>query len=630
MDSKVLRQLTPVPFTDVTIDDVFWAPRVRVNREQTIPHQYSECKKTGRIDGFIPDWTPGEGQARHMFNDSDVAKWIEAASYSLASHPDPKLDALVDEVIALIAGAQQPDGYLNSFFSFVEPENRWTNTRDRHELYCAGHLMEAAVAHYKATGKKSLLDVMCRYADYIDTVFGAEPGKKRGYPGHQEIELALVKMYHTAGNENYLKLSKYFIDERGQAPIYYDQEAIDRGEDPKDFWAKTYEYCQCHVPVREQTEVVGHAVRALYMYSAMADLAGEFGDDTLLKACEKLWDNVCLKRMYITGGVGPDRSNEGFTFDYDLPNETAYAETCAAIALVFWNHRLLQLDCEGKYADVMEQTLYNGVLSGVSLDGKKFFYENPLASLGKHERQGWFGCACCPPNISRLLASLGGYVYSGTETEAIIHLYIQGDGKLNVGGNTVSVKQTTNYPWEGSVKIDVSPEKAAKFTLKLRIPGWCKGAAVKVNRQSFDLAANLEKGYVKIEREWKSGDSVELDLPMPVERVNAHPAIRQDLGRVALQRGPMVYCIEEVDNEAPILQAALPKDAKLTATFQKDLLEGVVVITGEAVAPDDSDWDGAIYRAKPSKMKNYKLTAIPYFAWNNRTLGKMNVWLPEA
>lgn len=628
---KIKRQFTPVSFGNVTIDDRFWSPRIRVNREQTLRHEYEECKKTGRILGFKPDWTPeSREQARHIFNDSDVAKWVEAVSYSLSSHPDPELEALLDEVVDLFAGAQQPDGYLNTYFSFVEPDKRWTNLRDKHELYSAGHLFEAAVAHYEATGSQKLLDVACRFADHIDSVFGPEPGKKRGYPGHQEIELGLVRLYHATGNERYLNLSKYFIDERGQQPHYYDIEARERGEDPKDFWAKTYEYCQAHLPVREQAEVVGHAVRALYMYSAMADLAGEFGDETLLRACEKLWENLCLKRMYLTGGVGPEKSNEGFTFDYDLPNETAYTETCAAIALVFWNHRLLQLDCDGRYADVMERALYNGVLSGVSLDGTTFFYDNPLASLGKHKRSGWFTCACCPPNIARLLASLGGYIYSESETDAVVHLYIQGTGKLDVGGRTVTLKQTTDYPWDGKINIEVSPDEPASFGLKLRIPDWCKGANLTVNGESVNLASMIEKGYAGIERQWKQGDRVELELPMPIERMRAHPKVRQDAGCVALQRGPMVFCLEEVDNQAPVLQIALPGDAKLSAEKRDDLLEGVVTIKGEAVTPDELDWEGQLYRTEPTKMKPCAITAIPYYSWANRKIGRMAVWLREV
>src|SRR5512136_2068131 len=423
------KSFTPLSFTQVSIEDEFWAPRLRTNRERTIPLEYEQCRSTGRLDAFRLNWKPGMEPVPHIFWDSDVAKWIEAASYTLAAHPDPRLQAQLDEIISLIASAQNSDGYLNTHFTVVEPGKRWTNLRDRHELYCAGHLIEAAVAHFQATGKRTLLDVLCRYADHIDQTFGPRPGQKRGYPGHEEIELALVKLYHVTGERRYLDLSLYFVDERGRQPHYYDLEAVARGDDPASYWAKTYAYMQAHVPVREQHQVVGHAVRAMYLYSALADLAGETGDRSLLETCEELWLHLCTRNLYITGGIGPSPANEGFTADYDLPNESAYAETCASIGLVFWNHRLLQLECAGRYADMMERALYNGVLSGVSLDGEKFFYENPLASQGNHHRQAWFDCACCPPNLARLLASLGQYVYAQNDTELAVHLYVQGSGR---------------------------------------------------------------------------------------------------------------------------------------------------------------------------------------------------------
>ncbi len=483
----MLKKFAPLPFTAVSIDDEFWAPRLRVNREHTIPTEYRQCRDTGRIDAFRLNWKPGSEPVPHIFWDSDVAKWIEAASYSLATHPDPELRALLDEVITLIASAQQPDGYLNTHFSVVEPEKRWTNLRDKHELYCAGHLIEAAVAHYQATGKRSLLEVLCRYADHIDRTFGPRPGQKRGYPGHEEIELALVKLFQATGERRYLELSKYFIDERGQQPHYYDLEAVARGDDPRSYRFKTYAYLQAHVPVREQTEVVGHAVRAMYLYSAMTDLARETDDQSLLAACERLWQNLCLQNMYITGGIGPEAANEGFTSNYDLPNETAYAETCAAIGLVFWSQRLLQLACDSRYADVLERALYNGVLSGVSLDGEKFFYENPLASQGGHHRQAWFDCACCPPNLARLFASLGQYIYAQHDHEMVVHLYIQGSASFQIAGQNVRLRQQTRYPWEGSVLLHLDMEQPTSFALRLRIPGWCHSAKLSVNGEPIEL-----------------------------------------------------------------------------------------------------------------------------------------------
>ena len=631
MVSSTRRKLTPVPLTRVTVEDSFWAPRIQINREQTIPHEYKQCEDTGRIDAFSLNWKPGMEPKPHYFWDSDVAKWIEAASYSLATHPDPELDALLDEVVEKVAGAQQEDGYLNIYFTVVEPEKRWANLGMWHELYCAGHLMEAAVAHFEATGKRTLLDVICRYADYIDSIFG--PGKRDGCPGHEEIELALVKLYHATGEQRYLKLSQFFLDQRGQRPSFFkrEMEKLEDARANRHFFGEEDDfntrYCQDHLPVREQSEVVGHAVRAMYLYCGMADVANETGDQGLLDACERLWDNVCRKRMYITGGIGPSRHNEGFTGDYDLPNESAYAETCAAVGLVFWNHRLLQLQGDGRFADVMERSLYNGTISGVSLDGRKFFYVNPLESGGNHHRQDWFGCACCPPNIARLIASIGGYIYSEAEGEAYVHLYVQGSGNLRVSGQQVVLRQETDYPWDGRIRISVSPEMPTVFGLNLRIPGWSRNATLTVNGEAMDVKAATVLGYAQIEREWNPDDQVELVLPMPVERVDAHPAIRQDTGCVALQRGPVVYCLEQVDNPVPLHRVAVPRDAGLEPSFEKNLLGGVTVIRGEALAVDDSDWDNTPYRAEPARLKPFQITAVPYYAWDHREPGEMRVWI---
>ncbi len=619
---------TPLALTAVSVEDEFWAPRLRTNRERTIPLEYQQCRDTGRIDAFRLQWQPGQEPVPHVFWDSDVAKWIEAASYSLATHPDPELDALLDEVIALVASAQQADGYLNTHFTVVEPDKRWTNLRDRHELYCAGHLIEAAVAHYQATGKRTLLETLCRYADHIDGVFGPGPGQKRGYPGHEEIELALVKLYRVTGARRYLELARYFVDERGRQPHYYDLEAEARGEDPRSFWAKTYAYMQAHVPVREQREVVGHAVRAMYLYAAMADLAGETGDRSLFDACERLWLHLCTQNMYVTGGIGASGRNEGFTANYDLPNETAYAETCAAVGLVFWNHRLLQLEANGRYADVMERALYNGVLSGVSLDGERFFYENPLASLGDHHRQPWFDCACCPPNLARLLASLGQYVYAQGEAEIVVHLYVQGTGRFEIGGQRVLLRQETRYPWDGLVTIDLQMERPATFGLRLRVPGWCRAAGLSVNGELLEVAPRLERGYLRLERSWRPADRVQLELPMTVEQVYAHPDVRQDVGCVALQRGPLVYCLEEVDHAIPLQRIFLPRAAQLSSHFDASLLGGVTVITGQALAADVAGWSETLYRPQRPDLKPCPLKAVPYYAWDNRQAGQMRVWLP--
>ncbi len=625
---SVKRHYIPVPFTAVSIDDEFWSPRVCVNLERTIPIEYAQCKATGRIDAFRLNWKPGDQPVPHIFWDSDVAKWIEAASYSLATHFDTALDALLDAVIAQIAAAQQADGYLNIYYTVVEPDKRWTNLRDQHELYCAGHLIEAGVAHFQATGKRTLLHIICRYANYIAMVFGRGPGQKPGYCGHPEIELALVKLYRATGERRYLTLSQYFVDERGRQPHYFDLEARARGEDPASYRAKTYAYMQAHLPVREQREVAGHAVRAMYLYSAMADLAGELGDAGLLEACEQLWQHLGTRNLYLTGGLGPSEHNEGFTKDYDLPNETAYAETCASIGLVFWNHRLLQLKCDRRYADVMERALYNGVLSGVSLDGERFFYENPLASAGHHHRQPWFDCACCPPNLTRLLASLGQYVYGQNERELVVHLYVASTAQLEQGGQRVQVRQKTRYPWKGRVNVQVNLEHPASFALKLRIPGWCREARVSVNGEPVDISAHMEFGYARLERTWQSGDNVMLELAMPVERMYAHPDVNADAGKVALQRGPLVYCAEQVDHEAPLQRMALTREAELSSQFDSGLLGGVVKIMAQAVAADADDWSDTLYRPTRAQVQPCQFTAIPYYAWDNRAPGAMRVWLP--
>ncbi len=626
--NSMKKNYIPLMFTDVSIEDEFWVPRIRVNRECTIPLAYQQCRNTGRIDAFRLNWKPGLEPIPHIFWDSDVAKWIEAASYSLAAFPDSNLEALLDEVIALIVSAQQTDGYLNTHFTVVEPEKRWTNLRDCHELYCAGHLIEAAVAYFQATGKRTLLDTLCHYADHINRVFGPRPGQKRGYCGHEEIELALVKLYHATGEIRYLELSRYFVDERGRQPYYFDLEANARGDDPSKFWGKTYAYMQAHVPVREQHKVVGHAVRAMYLYSALADLAGETGDRCLLTTCEQLWLHLCTRNMYITGGIGSSRHNEGFTADYELPNETAYAETCAAVGFVFWNHRMLQLECDSRYADEMERALYNGVLSGVSLDGERFFYENPLASQGNHHRQPWFDCACCPPNVARLIASLGQYVYAQNERELVVHLYVQGFGRFEIGGQKVKLRQETHYPWEGAVTIHLEMDRPMTFGLKCRVPGWCRSAHLSVNGEPIEITPLLERGYIRLERTWQPADQVELELAMPIERIYAHPDVRQNVGHVALQRGPLIYCLEEVDHSLPLHQIILPHETQLSRQFDANLLGGVAVITGEVLAADISDWNNILYRAQCTALKPCLLTAIPYYAWDNRQSGQMRVWLP--
>jgi DUF1680 family protein len=626
------RIMTPVPFTKVTLEDSFWAPRMATNREVTLPREYELCELTGRIRAWDLAWQPGNDNKPHIFWDSDVAKWIEAASYSLDTHPDAQLDALLDRVIARIAAAQDPDGYLNSAYLTYEKHGiakRWTNLRDMHELYCAGHLIEAAVAHYRATGKRTLLDPICRYVDYIAQVFGMDEGQLRGYCGHQEIELALVQLFHVTNERRYLDLALYFINERGQQPHYYDMEARARGEDPAAFWAKTYEYNQSHVPVREQQAVTGHAVRAMYQYAAMADLANETGDVALLEACERLWKSVCEQRMYITGGIGPSARNEGFTEPYDLPDESAYAETCAAVGMVFWNYRMLQFSGDGRYADMMERALYNGSLSGVSLDGQRFFYDNPLASRGNKQRSEWFDCACCPPNIARLIASIGGYFYATGPSSLWLHLYAAGHTRIQIGDTHIWLHQETNYPWDGAIRLALDMDKPARFGLHLRVPGWCSQFTLRVNGARVD--AHFDRGYVQVVREWHAGDVITLDLSMPVVRMVANPMVRSAIGRVALQRGPLLYCLEGIDNPVvPLDQIACGPDVDFVIEHHPELLGGVTILTGRATMLAEHTWDHDLYRAQANtNQEPITITAIPYCVWANRGLAEMRVWLRE-
>lgn len=636
---KKRHSLSPVSFTQVSLQDVFWVPRQTVNRKATLPIAYRRCKETGRIDAWRLAWKPGQPNEPHIFWDSDVGKWIEAAAYSLRTHADKALEGLVDDVVALMAAAQQADGYLNVHFTVVEPEKRWANLAEWHELYCAGHLMEGAVAYFHATGKRRFLDIMCRYADYIGRVFGRDPGRKRGYCGHEEIELALVKLYRATGRKRYLDLATYFVDERGQEPHYFRKEAARlarKGWTRYGWFGNDYAGCQAHKPVREQDRVVGHAVRAMYLYSGMADVARETGDATLLPALRKLWAHLTRTRMYVTGGIGSSRLNEGFTFDYDLPNETAYCETCASVGLVFWAHRMVQLTGRSEYADVMERVLYNAALSGVSLDGRRFFYANPLAvypaggGAGEHvahARRKWFGCACCPPNIARMIGSVGQYFYSESERAVWVHLYAQGEANVRVAGHTVRLRTDTRYPWDGAIRMRLAVPGTARFTLALRIPAWCTGASLAVNGKAFPV--RTIGGYVRITRRWGMADIVTLTLPMPVLRIEANPRVRMDCGRIALQRGPLVYCLEQVDNGRELRDLALPVDARFKPLFVKDQMGGVVVLRGRGLRRRARDWkDGALYRTATTSRQAVSVTAVPYCVWGNRVPGQeMLVWM---
>ena len=628
------------PFSAVQLDDPFWAPRQRLVRLSTLPAMYQQCLSSGRIDALRLAWTPGSRPVPHHFWDSDIAKWLEASSYALANQPDPWVEARMDEVIGLLQAAQQADGYLNSYVTSVTPTGRWTDLRDGHELYCAGHLIEAGVAHFLATGRRALLDVVCRYADYIACVFGSELGQKRGYCGHPEIELALVRLFRATGERRYLELSRYFVDERGREPYYFDQEAVGRTTPrASDSYYRRHglrgselrRYNQSHAPVRQQTQVVGHAVRAMYLYSAMADLAGETGDVELLAACQRLWSHLVATSLYVTGGVGSSAHNEGFSGDYHLPNADAYAETCAAVGLVFWAQRMLQLTADAQYADMLEKTLYNAVAAAISSDGKQFFYANPLASDGRAQRQPWFKVACCPPNVARLVGSLGQYVYSVGERHLAVHLFVAGQAHLQVGGRHIGVCQTHDYPWDGHIRLDLELAGPAEFGLWLRVPGWSRGATLRVNGEEIRVDGHLERGYVKLERTWRGGDRIDFDLPMPVERVYANPFVAEDVGCVALQRGPLIFCLEEADNPVALHQVCLPRSAALDAQFDPDCLGGVVRVRTEGLVADVRDWNGQLYRpAHPVRLQRQPLVAVPYAVWGNRSLGQMRVWIRDA
>ena len=625
-------KLSPVSFTSVTLDDPFWARRQEVNRSVSIPHMYQMCVESGRIPAFDLEFERTvPAPITLIFGDSDPAKWLEAACYSLSSHPDPKLELLVDEVVDKIISAQQPDGYLNTHFTVAQPEMRWKNLRDWHEMYCAGHLMEAAVAHHQATGKSKLLDCLCRYADHIYGLFGPRPGQRRGYCGHPEIELALVRLGEATGDVRYFELSRYMIEERGRSnPHYFDLEALERGDDPAEFWARTYEYCQAHVLIPQQDKVVGHAVRVMYLMCGVADLAATSDAPAFFETCERLWTNLVHKRMYLTGGIGPSRHNEGFTTDYDLPDETAYAETCASIALILWNHRLLQFSGDGKYADIIEQTLYNGFISGVSLDGSHFFYVNPLASAGDHHRAEWFDCPCCPPNLGRILASLGNYIYSTSADGLWVHFYPQNNASIIIGGQRIQVRLTSQYPWDGSVQMELNLDCTQTFTLHLRIPGWCDRWQVTVNGTPAD-STGIKNGYVAVTHTWHSGDRVGLVLEMPVQAIFANLNARQLQGRFALQRGPIVYCMEGVDNgNIGLDRIALDPDevGQMLIEHRSDLLGGVTVLRGQGTLIGEDGWnDQLLYRRnQPSTVVTTEVVAVPYATWDNRASGEMRVW----
>lgn len=637
-----MSQYHPLRFIEVRLEGDFWRERLDTVLARTIPSQHSKLQEYGILDSLkLPFPPPPLRFPRHpngftvqVFWDSDVGKWIEAASYALSHRRDADIEAKIEAIVDDFEKAQAPDGYLNCWYLGREPEKRWSNLRDNHELYNAGHMLEGAIAYYETTGRRRWLDIMERYVEHIRQTFGTGPGQKRGYCGHQEIEIALIKLYHLTKERKHLELATYFINERGrQPPHYFDVEREERekkGWETQRYVQGNYEYSQSHRPVREQDKVVGHAVRAMYMYTAMADLAAELGDAGLKKACETLWDDVMETKMYVTAGLGPSAHNEGFTHDYDLPNQTAYAETCASVALIFWAQRMLHLDLDGKYADILELALFNGALSGLARDGKHYFYANPLESDGTPNRWAWHTCPCCTMNVSRLVASVGGYFVSRAENGIAFHLYGGISTSIETAGTRISLREISNYPWSGDIRIEIDPETPTRFDLRLRIPGWCHGAKVAVSGESVAVDGKTVDGYLTINRTWQKGDVVTLDLPMPPVRLYAHPGVIMDAGRVALKRGPLVYCVEEADNPGGRVQRLkLPRTSELRTSTRADLFDGVVTLSADALAIDEGDWS-TLYRTNPSREQPATLTALPYYLWANRGQGSMLVWVPES
>ncbi len=621
--------IDPVPFTSVKVTDNFWGQRLKASREVTIPLAFSKCEETGRYENFIKAAHPSDTikVGGLSFDDTDVYKTIEGASYLLQTYPDKKLEHYIDSVLVIVAAAQEPDGYLYTSRT-MNPKHphewagtkRWETVEDlSHEFYNLGHMVEGAIAHYQATGKTNFLDIAKKYADCVCREIGDGPGQVARVPGHQIAEMALAKLYLVTGDKKYLDQAKYFLDKRG-------------------YTSRKDKYSQAHMPVVEQDEAVGHAVRAAYMYAGMADVAALTGDSAYIKAIDRIWDNIVGKKYYITGGIGATSNGEAFGENYELPNMSAYCETCAAIGNVYVNHRLFLLHGDSKYYDVVERTLYNGLISGVALDGGAFFYPNPLESMGQHQRQPWFGCACCPSNIARFIPSLPGYVYAVKNDDIYVNLYMANTGTLDVNGKKVVLSQEGNYPWNGDITIKIDRNNAGEFGLKLRIPGWVKnqpvpsdlyyyndnkrlGYTVKVN----GVAANgtlTPDGYYTIDRKWKKGDKVEVHFDMEPRTVVANNKVEADRGRIAVERGPIVYCAEFPDNDFEVLSAFMNQNPKFTEKYSSDKLYGIVELSTDAQVLSYDD-KGRL------TAKDVKLNMIPYYAWNHRGRGQMAVWLPQ-
>ncbi len=631
----------------VDINGGFWKEYMELVRCRMLPYQWEALND--RVKDAEPSYgmanfkaaAAGKGEFRgRVFQDSDVYKWLEAVAYCLMWHPDKELEATADGAIDIIAAAQQPDGYLDTYYILTGIEKRFTNVMDNHELYIMGHMTEAAVAYYYSTGKRKLLDAAIRYVDCVDRHFGREEGKLRGYPGHEVAEMALVALYGVTGDERHLNLARYFIDERGQEPLFFKEEREKYHNEYK--WKDSYfqdQYYQAGKPVRDQEKAEGHAVRAVYLCTGMAEVASKTEDGELFAACERLWKSIVEKQMYITGSIGSSEYGEAFTFDYDLPNDTLYAETCAAIGLVFFARRMFEITKDGRYIDVMERCLYNGIISGVSLDGQKFFYVNPLEMLPeaskkdfykRHvdvERQKWFACACCPPNVSRLISSLGGYAFEQSDSEIFVNLYVNGNFRTEIAGCTAEIQTETSYPWDERVSIRVKTEREAEFTVAVRVPDWCGNWTVSVDGGEY--TGKLQKGYLYIERKWNGTSVIELTLKMPVRLMAAHPRVRDDVGKTAVMRGPLVYCLEEEDNGAQLQEIYLPEDARFEQTYDPELLNGVVTLKADGLRLTEAEWgEETLYQEyRGQHFDSQKLTFIPYYAWANRSVGEMTVWV---
>lgn len=637
----------------VAIDDAFFTPYINLVKEVVIPYQWEvlndnipDADKSHVIKNFRIAAGLEEGEFYgFFFQDTDLAKWLEAVAYSLQTTPDEGLEKLADDAIELVGLAQHKDGYINTYFSKANADKRWVNLEECHELYTAGHFIEAGVAYYEATGKRNLLDIVCKFADYIDSVFGPEPEKKHGYDGHQEIELALVRLYRVTDDVKYLNLSKYFIDARGTEPYYFAKEWEDRGE--ISYWSMSKignpdgrrKYVQTHLPVREQKEAVGHAVRVVYMLTGMAEVANECKDYELLKACQTLWENIVTKQMYITGGIGSTAMGEAFTFDYDLPNDTVYAETCASIGLINFAQRMLQIENKRCYSDVIEKALYNIIISSMSRDGKHFFYVNPLevwpdasrlSPIKEHvkaERRKWFGCACCPPNLARLITSLGQYIYTASEDTLYVHQFISNKAKVDVGGENIGIKTIGNYPWDGNIKFELELEKEAAFNLAIRIPSWCKNSKLTVDGEEIDIEKLMVDGYVYVNKVFHNGSVIELVLDMPVTFMQANVNVRADIGKVAIQRGPVVYCLEETDNGRNLPDIMLNFDSNSKVEFDDSLLSGGITIVMDGTRTKEDTINGDLYKEYTNEREVVKMKAIPYCMWGNRNPGEMLVWV---